>query len=105
MTMRFVSSFLCAAALTTAFSVPPVDAGVIERACRQSERGYAKAGLCSCIQKVANKSLTRSERSKVSKWFADPHQAQVVRQSSHRGDEQLWERYKEFGANAARVCG
>ena len=39
--MRFVSSFLCAAALTTAFSVPSVDAGVIERACRQSERGYA----------------------------------------------------------------
>ncbi|MDE4133698.1 hypothetical protein PXK00_11275 [Phaeobacter sp. QD34_3] len=102
--MRLVTSFLCAAALW-AVNVPAVQAGAIEQACRNSERAYQKAGLCSCIQKVANKSLTRAERSTVSKWFANPHQAQVVRQSDRRQDEQLWERYKAFGETAARACG
>ncbi|MEL0439203.1 hypothetical protein [Phycobacter sp. K97] len=102
--MRFVTSFLCAAAFWT-ISLPAAQAGVIEQACRNSERAYQKAGLCSCIQAVANQRLTRAERVTVSKWFADPHQAQVVRQSDRRSDEQLWERYKAFGETAARACG
>jgi len=81
------------------------EAGAIERACRQSDRTAASPGLCNCIQKVANRSLTPSERKTVSKWFGDPHQAQVVRQSSSRNDERLWERYKLFGEHAARTCG
>lgn len=80
-------------------------AGVIDTACRQSDRAAASPQLCSCIQKVANKSLNLAERRKVADWFADPHQAQVVRQSDEPSDEILWERYKAFGERARRTCG
>lgn len=83
----------------------PAQAGVIERACRSSDRSAANPSLCRCIQKVANARLTVGERKTVSKWFDDPHQAQVVRQSSNARDERLWERYKLFGATAAKTCG
>lgn len=99
-----LAGLLCAGIM--GFAVPqPVEAGVIERACRQSDRSAANPTLCGCIQRVANKKLTRSERKTVSKWFSDPHQAQIIRQSANRKDEQLWERYKSFGDTAAKVCG
>lgn len=100
----FLTTALCAGFLA-ALAPAGAEAGAIERACRQSDRTAASPGLCNCIQKVANRSLTASERKKVSKWFADPHQAQVVRQSSNRSDERLWLRYKAFGDHAARSCG
>ena len=83
----------------------PAEAGVIERACRNSDRAAANPALCRCIQRVANSSLTAGERRTVSKWFNDPHQAQVVRQSDNARDERLWERYKLFGDTAAKTCG
>ena len=86
-------------------SPQPANAGVIERACRQSDRSAASPSLGRFIQKVANIQLTSSDRKTVSKWFGDPHQAQVVRQSSNHRDEQLWERYKLFGDSAAKTCG
>ncbi|KIC12321.1 hypothetical protein RA19_03565 [Leisingera sp. ANG-M1] len=99
-----LTAALCAGTLGLMAPVQ-AEAGAIERACRQSDRNAATPSLCNCIQKVANRSLTRSERKTVSKWFADPHQAQVVRQSDNRSDERLWERYKLFGDRAARTCG
>ncbi len=83
----------------------PGEAGVIERACRQSNRTAASPQLCRCIQGVANRSLNALERRRVARWFADPHQAQEVRQSDRRGDAELWERYKAFGERAAKICG
>ncbi|AVO38743.1 hypothetical protein [Pukyongiella litopenaei] len=79
-------------------------AGVIERACRASDRAAATRQMCSCIQSVANKHLSRSEQRKASKFFADPHMAQEVRQSDKRSDEVLWKRYKAFGRQAAQTC-
>ena len=98
-----LTAALCAATLSV-IAPAGAGAGAIERACRQSDRNAASPGLCNCIQKVANRSLTATERKTVSKWFSDPHQAQVVRQSSNRSDERLWERYKLFGEHAARSC-
>lgn len=96
-------------ALSVAILAAPAPAlaglGVIDRACRKADRTAASPQLCSCIQKVANVSLNRSERRKVAKWFSDPHQAQVVRQSDRRSDETLWERYKLFGTRAKDTCG
>lgn len=99
-----LTAALCAGAI---YVVAPqsAEAGVIERACRQADRTAASPSVCGCIQKVANVSLTRSERKKVASWFDDPHQAQVVRQSSRSGDERLWLRYKAFGERAERTCG
>ena len=89
------------AAPTAAFAGP----GSIDQACRQAARSAASPKLCRCIQKVANKSLTRGERYKVSKWFFDPHKAQQTRQSDRRKDEVLWKRYKAFGERAQKICG
>ena len=95
----------CLCISSTLATVPTADAGTIERACRSSDRGAAQASLCGCIQKVAELRLTRSEQRTVAKWFADPHRAQEVRQSSSRSDERLWKRYKTFGSDAERICG
>lgn len=101
----FLTMGLCAAALTVLVPAPAAAGlGEIERACRQSNRAAATPQMCSCIQKVANATLNRTERRKVARWFADPHMAQVVRQSDRRSDEQLWLRYKAFGERAAQVC-
>ena len=94
---------LCAGTLAI---VPPApaQASSVERACRQSDRSSSSPSLCRCIGKVARVSLTNSEQRTVAKWFDDPHQAQVVRQSSNRNDERLWLRYKAFGERAAMNC-
>lgn len=95
---------LCAGTLTWAAPAPTM-AGAIEQACRQSNRSAASPGLCSCIDQVARRSLNSSEQRKVARWFDDPHQAQVVRQSSRSSDARLWERYRAFGDRVAQVCG
>ena len=95
----------CLCISSTLATVPAADAGTIERACRSSTRGATQASLCSCIQQVAEQRLTRSEQRTVSKWFADPHRAQEVRQSARQGDARLWKKYKTFGSDAERICG
>ncbi len=95
-------ALLAAGALVCLQSLP-ASAGVIDRACRQSDRP-ASSSLCSCIQQVAEVSLSKSEQKRVAKWFSDPHQAQEVRMSDKRSDERLWERYKIFGQRAQKVC-
>lgn len=96
---------LCAAALSVVAPAPAAAGwGEIERACQKSDRQAATAERCGCIQKVADATLNRTERRKVARWFADPHMAQVVRQSDRRSDEALWLRYKAFGERAEQVC-
>ena len=80
-------------------------AGVIERACLNSDRPAANRSLCGCIQGVADATLTRVEQRRAAKFFSDPHMAQVVRQSDVATDEVFWQRYKAFGATAANYCG
>jgi len=97
-----LSAGLCA---STGLLAPQATAGTIERACRSSDRGAAQASLCRCIQQVAEHRLSRSEQRTVSKWFADPHRAQEVRQSGKSSDSRLWNKYQLFGSDAERICG
>jgi hypothetical protein len=99
-----LSAVLCAGTLTVV-TPPPVEAGAISRACLNAGRKASSPALCRCIQRVANDSLSRGERKTVAKWFKDPHQAQVVRQSSRSSDERLWKKYRAFGSRASKVCG
>ncbi|MEO0342316.1 MAG: hypothetical protein AAF198_02655 [Pseudomonadota bacterium] len=92
-------AFAFALLLTT-----PIYAGPIEKACIQSDRPAASSRLCSCIQGVANQSLTGSDQQKAATFFADPHQAQVTRQSDDPGKEEFWLRYKEWTERAAKNC-
>ena len=102
----FLTIAVCAGLLASGAPAPVIAGpGVIDRACRQSNCQAATPQLCSCIQRVANNSLSRSERRKVAKFFSDPHQAQQVRQSDRHTDEALWKRYKAFGEQARSSCG
>jgi hypothetical protein len=89
-------------------SVAPIPAnaglGVIDRACRKSDRTAATPQLCSCIQKVANSNLSMIERRKVAKWFKNPRKAEQVRMSDRTSDEELWQKYKSFGKLARKTC-
>ncbi|WP_425043484.1 hypothetical protein [Primorskyibacter sp. S87] len=100
---HFFSFLLCSSVLATALPMS-VEAGAVDRACRQSNRTAATPQLCRCIGRVADASLSKSEQRKVAKWFSEPHEAQKVRMSDRRSDEQLWLRYKAFGERAREAC-
>lgn len=78
--------------------------GSVERACLYADRPEATRNLCGCIQDVADAMLTRSERSKVAKFFKEPHKTQETRQSGRRTDEAFWQKYKEFGQTVSTYC-
>lgn len=91
--------------LFLSFSLAGVaSAGTIKQACLDSGRSAANTALCGCIQTVADRTLSRSEQRKAARFFEDPHQAQVVRQSDRASDERFWTRYKAFGASAQSMC-
>ena len=77
----------------------------IEKACLKSDRKAVTRELCSCIQFVADQSLTRAQQSKGAKWFKDPHKAQQTRQSSRGSDEKMWQAWKKFSARTQEICG
>jgi len=83
---------------------PALSGGKIQRACNKSDRNPSSS-TCRCIQKVANKELTRSDQKLAAKFFKDPQLAQDTRQSSNASKERFWKRYKKFGATAQNTCG
>ncbi|WP_420862873.1 hypothetical protein [Algirhabdus cladophorae] len=97
---------LCAALALTSAPVftTPAEAGVITRACMQSDRKAANRRLCSCIQYAANKTLTKADQRVASKFFKDPHKAQEIRQSDRSSHERFWLKYKQFGKTAEAYC-
>lgn len=100
--MKFplIAATLAFAALTpvTAF------AGPIESACNRSDRQQASRALCRCIDSVARDTLTRREQRRAARFFQDPDEAQEVRMSRTRADNEFWDRYRAFGEQAERVC-
>lgn len=79
-------------------------AGPIETACLKSERARGQVALCGCIQDAADMTLTKKDQKLAASFFADPHRAQEVRQSSSRRHEAFWARYKNFGVAAETFC-
>ena len=91
------------AALT--MTTGPGHANAVERACNASDRQAATRALCDCIGDVAEMTLSNREQRQAARFFGDPHEAQVVRMSSNRSDENFWDRYVAFGRAAERICG
>ncbi|MFC5567015.1 arginine transporter [Rubellimicrobium aerolatum] len=79
--------------------------GDIGRACMAGGRDAASARLCSCVQGVANQSLSGSDQKRAAQFFTEPDAAQQVRTSDRPGDEAFWERYRAFADRAAAICG
>ena len=78
--------------------------GAISEACLDADRRAASPALCSCVQQVANQSLSSSDQARVVGFFANPQLAQDTRQSDRLGDERFWDRYRAFTDLASEIC-
>lgn len=91
--------------LTISFSTGAAYAGPIESACNRSDRKTASRSLCGCIQQVADMTLGGSDQRRAAAFFKDPEKANKVWLSKSKSDDDFWERYKAFGAQAEAYCG
>ena len=82
----------------------PATANPVKSACVSSERARGQQDLCSCIQRVADQTLTERDQKLVARFFKDPERAQAIRQSNSRVHEDFWERYERFGRSAEALC-
>jgi hypothetical protein len=78
--------------------------GEISQACLEADRRAASPALCSCVQQVANQSLSNSDQTRAAAFFSNPQLAQDTRQSDSRSDERFWDRYRAFSDLAAQIC-
>ena len=78
--------------------------GPISRACMASDRRAASSTRCGCVQAVADQRLSDVDQRRGASYFDDPHALQEVRQSDNASNEAFWERWKAYGAEAARLC-
>jgi hypothetical protein len=79
--------------------------GEVAKACIAGGRDAANRSLCSCVQQVANQSLSAADQRRAAGFFADPQEAQDTRQSDRASDEAFWTRYRAFADRAAASCG
>ena len=92
------------AAAAIMLTAPLAVAGPIDSACVRSDRARGNAPLCTCIQQVANQTLSRSDQRRAASFFRDPHEAQEVRTSKSNADNAFWTRYKRFASQAEAYC-
>jgi hypothetical protein len=78
--------------------------GDMSEACVAADRRAASPELCSCVQQVANQTLSGSDQSRAAVFFENPQLAQDTRQSDNRRDEAFWLRYKSFSELARQIC-
>ena len=78
--------------------------GTIGEACIDANRSAATPALCSCVQQVANQTLSGSDQRRAAAFFSEPQLAQDTRQSDSWSDEAFWDRYKAFAARAEQIC-
>lgn len=91
-------------ALCCGFTGTAASAGPIQSACMQSNRSAASAGLCSCIQRVADITLGGADQRRAASFFRNPDKAQEVHMSKSRSDDAFWDRYQIFGQQAEMAC-
>ena len=78
--------------------------GDISKACLEADRRAASPELCSCVQQVANQSLSNGDQARAAVFFSEPQLAQETRQSDNSSDERFWLRYRAFTDLAAQIC-
>ena len=95
---------LMIAAAAVVLTTPLAMAGPIDSACARSERSARSNQLCSCIQQVADQTLSRGDQRRAARFFRDAEAAQEVRMSKSDADNAFWTRYKNFAATAEAYC-
>lgn len=78
--------------------------GDIGEACIDAGRRDATPELCSCVQQVADQTLSSRDQSRAVAFFEEPQLAQDTRQSDRSSDEAFWDRYKAFSELATQIC-
>jgi len=91
---------------TTPAAIVPIRtaSGPISRACMASDRKARSNTRCGCIQAVANDTLSSSDQRLAVSFYADPHKAQVIRQSDNPRHEAFWKAYTGYSEAAATAC-
>ena len=79
--------------------------GDIGQACMNGGRSAANPALCSCVQRVANQTLSGADQRRAASFFDDPHQAQETRTRDDASSEAFWGRYRAFADSARAQCG
>jgi hypothetical protein len=79
--------------------------GVLAKACIDADRRAATPQLCSCVQRVANRTLSSSDQALAATFFEDPQLAQDTRQAGTRFTSAFWARYRAFSDTARSSCG
>lgn len=79
--------------------------GEIGQACITSGREAASRQLCSCVQGVANQTLSPADQRRVARFFGNPDEAEAVRSSDSARDEAFWDRFSNFTDTAEAICG
>ena len=79
--------------------------GEIGQACITSGREAASRQLCSCVQGVANQTLSPTDQRRVARFFGNPDEAEAVRASDAARDEAFWDRFRNFTDTAEAICG
>ena len=92
------------ATVVAAFLPVMAFAGPIESACNRSDRQAANRSLCDCIGQVADMTLRGGDQKRVASFFKDPEKAQDVKMSKRDSDDEFWERYQAFTAQAEAYC-
>lgn len=78
--------------------------GEIGQACVDGGRRDASPALCTCVQQVADQTLSNREQARAVVFFEDPQLAQDTRQSSNASDRAFWSRYRAFTDLATEIC-
>jgi hypothetical protein len=91
-------------ALVLSLMLSSAQANAIERACNKSDRDAANRSVCSCIQQVADASLSSADQRRAAGFFNNPDKAQDVRLSDTSRDDAFWARYMAFGEQAEAFC-
>lgn len=79
--------------------------GPVSRACLAADRSAASTSLCGCVQRVANAELSRSDRSRLVRFFDDPEFAHSIRISDTDANDDFWRRYQDYVSKARAQCG
>lgn len=78
--------------------------GDIGQACVDAGRRDASPALCTCVQQVADQTLSNRDQARAVAFFEDPQMAQNTRQSDNAGDRAFWTRYRAFTDLAGQIC-
>lgn len=78
--------------------------GDIGQACVDAGRRDASPALCTCVQQVADQTLSNRDQARAVAFFEEPQLAQDTRQSDNASDRAFWTRYRAFTDLATEIC-